>query len=105
MIRRALLLYGQVHWRWLSLLAATVLLAACSESLEEHPPLYPVKGKVILNGKPMTAGTIIFEHAGDGADAPKGVGGGPFRATAKINDGTFNLMGYAVRRRYARGKL
>lgn len=95
MIRRALLLYGQVHWRWLSLLAATVLLAACSESLEEHPPLYPVKGKVILNGKPMTAGTIIFEHAGDGADAPKGVGGGPFRATAKINDGTFNLMGYA----------
>jgi hypothetical protein len=95
MNRKATLLSAQVHWRRLSLLAATILLAACSAPLEEHPPLYPVKGKVILNGKPMTAGTIIFEHAGDGADAPKGVGGGPFRATAKINDGSFNLIGYA----------
>jgi hypothetical protein len=95
MIREATLLSARVHWRRLSLLAATILLAGCSESFEEHPPLYPVKGKVILDGKPMTAGTIIFEHAGDGADAPKGVGGGPFRATAKINNGSFTLIGYA----------
>ena len=95
MIRKALLQSGQVHWRRLLLLAGTILLPACSDSLEDHPPLYPVKGKVILDGKPMTGGTIIFEYAGDGADAPKGVGGGPFRATAKIKDGTFNLIGYA----------
>ena len=43
----------------------------------------------------MTGGTIIFEYAGDGADAPKGAGGGPFRVTSKIKDGTFNLIGYA----------
>ena len=95
MNRKASLLSAQVHWRRLSLLAATILLAGCSESLEGHPPLYPVKGKVILNGKPMSVGTIIFEHAGEGADVPKGIGGGPFRATAKINDGSFNLIGYA----------
>ncbi len=50
---------------------------------------------MIRNGKPMTGGTIIFEYAGDGPDAPKGVAGGPFRATAKIHDGAFNLNGYA----------
>lgn len=85
---------GQVCWFWL--LAGTILLPACSNSLEEHPPLYPVKGKVNLDGKPMAGGTILFEYAGgDGPDAPKGAAGGPFRATAKIKDGAFNLIGYA----------
>jgi hypothetical protein len=95
MIREALLRSGRVDWLWLLLLAGTILLPACSNSLEDHPPLYPVKGKVILDGKPMTSGTIIFEYSGDGADAPKGSGGGPFRVTSKIKDGTFNLIGYA----------
>jgi hypothetical protein len=84
-----------VYGLWPLLLGGTILLPACSNSLEDHPPLYPVKGKVILDGKPMASGTIIFEYSGDGADAPKGVDGGPFRATAKIKDGAFNLIGYA----------
>jgi hypothetical protein len=95
MIRKALSQSGRVNWLRLSLLAGTILLPACSNSGEDHPPLYPVKGKVILDGKPMASGTIIFEYSGDGADAPKGVGGGPFRVTSKIKDGTFNLIGYA----------
>lgn len=95
MIRRALPQSVRVDRPWLLLLAGAILLPACSNSLEDHPPLYPVKGKVILDGRPMTSGTIIFEHSGDGADAPKGAGGGPFRATSKIKDGTFNLVGYA----------
>ena len=85
MNRKASFQTGHVHWWQLLLLAGTILLPACSGSLEDHPPLYPVKGKVTRNGKPMTGGTIIFEYAGEAADAPKGVGGGPFRATAKIN--------------------
>ena len=104
MIRKASLRSGRVGWLRLSLLAGTILLPACSNSLEDHPPLYPVKGKVILNGKPMTGGTIIFEYAGDGADAPKGPGGGPFRATAKINDGTLTSRLRGLRG-HARGKL
>jgi hypothetical protein len=95
MIRKTSSQSGRLYWLWLLLLAGAISLPACSDSLEDHPPLYPVKGKVIQNGKPMTSGTIIFEYSGDGADAPKGAGGGPFRVTAKINDGTFNLIGYA----------
>jgi hypothetical protein len=97
MIRKALLQSGRADWLWLRLLilACTILVPACSNAFEDHPPLYPVKGKVTLDGKPMTGGTIIFEYSGDGALAPKGAGGGPFRVTAKIKDGTFNLIGYA----------
>ena len=95
MRRKASFHSGHAHWPRLLLLAGTILLPACSDSLEDHPPLYPVKGKVIRNGKPMTGGTITFEYVGDGSDAPKGVGGGPFRVTAKIKDGTFNHIGYA----------
>ena len=71
------------------------LLPACSNSFDDHPPVYPVKGKVLLNGKPMSGGTIIFEYEGEGSDAPKGPPGEPFRVTGKINsEGTFNLVAY-----------
>jgi hypothetical protein len=95
MIRKAMLQSGRVNSLRMSLLAGTILLSACNNSLEDHPPLYPVKGKVILDGKPMASGSIIFEYSGDGADAPKGAGGGPFRVTSRIKDGTFSLVGYA----------
>jgi hypothetical protein len=73
-----------------------ILLPACSNSFEDHPPVYPVKGKVLLKGKPMNGGTILFEFSGEGGDAPKGPSGGPFRVTGKINnEGTFNLVAYA----------
>ncbi len=95
MLRRESLQSARACWTRLLLVAVTVLLSACSRSLDDHPPLYPVKGNVIRNGKPMPGGTVIFEYAGDGASAPKGVGGGPFRATAKIHEGAFSLNGYA----------
>ncbi len=95
MMGKALVQSGLVGWLWLSLLAGTIILPACSDAIEDHPPLYPVKGKVIFDGKPMTGGTIIFEYSGDGPDAPKGAGGGPFRVTSKITDGAFSLIGYA----------
>ncbi len=95
MIRKAVRQSGRGNRLRLVLLAGTILLPACKNALEDHPPLYPVKGTVILDGKPMASGTIIFEHSGEGADAPKGVGGGPFRVTSRIKDGAFNLIGYA----------
>ncbi len=95
MIRRASLRSCHVLWGSFSLLTAMVLLSACSNSFEDHPPVYPVKGKVLLNGQPMNGGTIIFEFAGEGADAPKSPSGGPFRVTGKINnEGMFNLVAY-----------
>jgi hypothetical protein len=95
MIRRTSLQFRQFLWLRLLLLAGTILVSACSDSFEDHPPVYPVKGKVIVKGKPMSGGTIIFEYVGEGSDAPKGPPGGPFRATGKIdNEGTFNLSAY-----------
>ena len=94
-IRRTSLQSGQVLWGRLLLLAGVMLLPACSNSFEAHPPVYPVKGKVVLNGKPMKGGTIIFEYDGEGSDALKGPPGQPFRVTGKINsEGTFNLVAY-----------
>jgi hypothetical protein len=95
MIERTLFRSAQVHWGRLLLLAGTISLSACSNSFDDHPPVYPVKGKVILKGKPMTGGTIIFEYAGEGGGAPKDSSGGPFRVTGKIdNEGAFNLVAY-----------
>ena len=95
LIHRTLFRSAQVHWGRLLLLAGTVTLSACSNSFDNHPPVYPVKGKVSVNGKPLTGGTIIFEYAGEGSDAPKASPEGPFRVTGKIdNEGTFNLVAY-----------
>jgi hypothetical protein len=60
MIRKGSLQSRRLHWPRLLLLAGTVLLSACSDSLEDHPPLYPVKGKLIRDGKPVPGGTIFF---------------------------------------------
>ena len=47
MIRKESLQSAQVHWPRLLLVAVAILLPACSDSLEDHPPLYPVKGETI----------------------------------------------------------
>ena len=95
MIHRTLFRSAQLRWGRSLLLAGTISLAACSNSFDDHPPVYPVKGKVILKGKPMTGGTIIFEYAGEGGDAPKDSSEGPFRVTGKIdNEGAFNLVAF-----------
>ena len=95
MIDRTPFRSARVHWGRLLLLAGTIPLSACGPAFNEHPPVYPVKGKVNVKGKPMTGGTIIFEYAGEGSDAPKVSPGEPFRVTGKIdNEGAFNLVAY-----------
>ena len=85
----------QIVWRISLLLAGMIFVSACSNGFDDHPPVYPVKGKVVVNGKPMKGGTIIFEYVGEGSDALKGPPGQPFRVTGKINsEGTFNLVAY-----------
>ena len=85
----------QIAWRRSLLLAGTILLSACSNGFDDHPPVYPVKGKVVVGGKPMKGGSIIFEYVGDDSDVLKGPPGQPFRVTGKItNEGTFNLVAY-----------
>jgi hypothetical protein len=94
-IGRASFRSGQAHRGRLLLLAGTVVLSACSDSFKDHPPVYQVKGKVVVNSKPMSGGTIMFEYVGEGGDALKGPPGQPFRVTAKIDhEGTFNLVAY-----------
>lgn len=95
MVRFASTKFGRAFAWSLLLLAGTMLLPACRDSFGNHPPVYPVKGKVVVKGTPMIGGTIIFEYAGGNRDGPKGPDGAPFRVTGKINDeGTFNLVAY-----------
>jgi hypothetical protein len=51
---------GVVGWSLL-LITGMVLLPACRDSFGDHPPVYPVNGKVVVDGKPMNGGTILFE--------------------------------------------
>jgi hypothetical protein len=86
---------GLILPRTMLLFAGMMLLPACSSPFDDHPAVYPVKGKVVFQGKPMKGGTILFEYVGEDSDALKGPPGQPFRVTGKINDGgTFNLHAY-----------
>ena len=86
---------GLIRPRRLMLVAGAMFLSACSNSFDDHPPVYPVKGKVVVQGKPMKGGTVLFEYVGESSDALKGPPGQPFRVTGKISDeGTFNLVAY-----------
>ena len=87
--------FDRVVWARSLLLAGMLLLSACSNSFDAHPPVYPVKGKVVVKGQPMKGGTIIFEYDGADGAALKSPPGQPFRVTGKINnEGTFNLVAY-----------
>jgi hypothetical protein len=59
--------------------------------------LYPVKGKVTYQGKPITGGSVIYELEG-GAEAkgfPSEPRAGPFRVTGGLRaDGTFRLWAF-----------
>jgi len=53
-----------VRQRWLNpLVLAAVALAGCTGS--DRPTLVPVTGAVVMDGKPLTAGAIIF-HPSEG---------------------------------------
>jgi hypothetical protein len=67
---------------------------ACSPTPAENPPVYPVKGKVLYKGKPISGGVVVYERETDEAKGtPTDPGGGPLRATGRIEpDGSFHLM-------------
>jgi hypothetical protein len=44
------------------------LAAGCSGS--KQTPVYPVRGQVLLNGKPLSQAIVTFHHQGSGPDAP-----------------------------------
>jgi hypothetical protein len=81
-------------WGILLLLAGLPMVPGCSDSLESHPPLYPVNGQVLFKGKPLTGGTVLFE-----AESLAAAGGQKdqrLRATGKIgDDGKFRINAYA----------
>jgi hypothetical protein len=75
---------------------ATVAWLACAPT-GDHPPVYPVKGKVTYKGKPITEGTVIYELEGGGEakGSPAEPGAGPLRGTGRIQaDGTFQLRAF-----------
>jgi hypothetical protein len=80
-------------------LAAAIATAAwlsCAPT-GDHPPVYPVKGKVTYKGKPITAGSVIYELEGGGEakGSPAEPGAGAFRVTGRIQaDGTFHLRAF-----------
>jgi hypothetical protein len=79
------------------LLAVATLVSARSFS-EDHPPIYPIKGKVLFKGKPISGGTVVFELDGGSAPAASkdNPAGGPLRATGRIEpDGSFRLMAFS----------
>ena len=95
MIRRTSLRSGQVHWGRLLLLAGMLLLPACSNSFDDHPPVYPVKGKVNFQRETDERRNDHFRVRRKGQRCSQRPSGGPFRVTGKINnEGTFNLVAY-----------
>jgi len=76
--------------------AALVVSSACSQAPEGQPPVYPIKGKVLYKGKPVTGGTVVFELAGGDTPESKATrGAAPFRATGRIEaDGSFGLRAF-----------
>jgi hypothetical protein len=74
----------------------TVPWLACAPT-GDHPPVYPVKGKVTYKGKPITGGSVLYEldGGGDAKGSPAEAGAGPLRATGRIEaDGTFQLRAF-----------
>jgi hypothetical protein len=56
--------------RWFFIAASLLcgLAAGCSGS--KQPPVYPVRGQVLLNGKPLAQAIVTFHHQGSGPEAP-----------------------------------
>lgn len=79
------------------LAAAIVSAAGLSCAPADHPPVYPVNGKVAYKGKPITEGSVIYELEGGGKakGSPNEAGTGPFRVSGQIQpDGTFQLWAF-----------
>jgi hypothetical protein len=79
------------------LLAIAVLFPACISS-DDHPPIYPIKGKVLFKGTPIAGGTVVFEleSSSDRAASKDDPASSPLRATGRIEpDGSFRLMAFS----------
>jgi hypothetical protein len=80
------------------LAAAIAAVAWLSCAPGDHPPVYPVKGKVTYKGKPITEGSVIYELEGGGdakGSSAAGPWAGPFRVSGRIEaDGTFQLWAF-----------
>ena len=81
----------------LAVAITTTIGLACGPSLGDHPPVHAVKGTVLFKGKPVPGGVVIYEREeGERTDPPAGSGGGPLRATGRIEpDGSFRLIAFA----------
>jgi hypothetical protein len=68
----------------------------CGFSTAGQPPVYPVKGKVLFRGKPVTGGVVIYElEGGVSPGTHTAERGGPLRATGRIeSDGSFRLIAF-----------
>jgi len=74
-------------WRRFVVLASLgfLLLPACSNTSRQ--PVYPVRGQVLLEGRPAAQAVVTFHPAGAGAELP--------RPSAKTDDeGRFTLTTY-----------
>jgi hypothetical protein len=96
MIRRSLIMMHRARVARLLLFAGTAVLIACTQTQEGQPPVYPVKGIVLYQGKPITGGTVVFERdGGEPADPTSPQASGPLRATGRIEaDGSFGLRAF-----------
>jgi hypothetical protein len=80
----------------LALAISTAVSLACAPT-GDHPPVYPVKGKVTYKGQPITGGSVLYELEGGGEakGSPAEPGAGPLRVTGRIQaDGTFQLRAF-----------
>jgi hypothetical protein len=65
---------------------ALVLLTGCSTN--GHTPVYPVRGQVLLNGKPLAEAIVTFHREGAGASEP-------LPSAHTDAEGRFKLTSYA----------
>src|SRR5437016_3167193 len=81
--------FRRTPWTTLACMAVLVLgSAGCSKA--DRPPVYAVKGRVLLRGKPTTNALVTFHPVADaGADAIRPVG-------HVDNEGNFTLTTYAA---------
>jgi len=77
------------------LVTVAVVLSGCDQS-NGHPPVYPLEGKVLYKGKPISGGVVVFElEAGEPPSSSAEQSSGPLRATGRIQGvGRFRLQAF-----------
>jgi len=80
----------------LSLSVFVAGLLGCGLTPSGQPRVYPVRGKVLFQGRPVTGGVVIYElESGHSAELKSSERNGPLRGTGRIEaDGSFRLMAF-----------